>query len=299
MITKSDQISTPAYDLDFNHWDKRYIFSSTIAFRENSEDLGQPYEVPAGVWLLYTSFGSYKLRVNETTHSMNAPDCGLLVSKYPIKVAFSLDDSEEAETIGAFFNWQWLHDLCSTFTEVKVLDSFEHGRFSKILIPKSLQSVRTALTTTTEALTKPNVSKLLIEAKARECVAHIVLDHYMRNQDKSALLSKHEEDLLQRTVNYIEKNLSSSLTAPLISDRMNAGTRTLNAIFKVGFGKSVSAYISSRRMEVAFSLIEDQGYSVSMAAYEVGLTPNYLSSAFHDQFGIHPSKLGYRSRQKQ
>lgn len=108
-----------------------------------------------------------------------------------------------------------------------------------------------------------------------------------------------DEDLLNRILACIEKNLSNSeysiadLSKDVMMSRMNL-YRKLQAIT----GQSPTDFVKTIRLKKAAQLLLENRYTIVEVAYTVGFnTPSYFTRVFKEQFGITPTQYLEKSGQ--
>lgn len=95
--------------------------------------------------------------------------------------------------------------------------------------------------------------------------------------------------------NYIETNLSASLTVTQIADNMFISTSKLQKLFKKEMGKPVGKYIDDSLMYIAEREVRRGEYSLNEISSMLGFCDQfYFSRRFCERFGISPLK--YRKR---
>lgn len=93
---------------------------------------------------------------------------------------------------------------------------------------------------------------------------------------------------------YIRNNLKEPLKISELSEIAGFNATKLKRDFKKVYGIPVFKYITALRMEVAKTLITQEGASIAHAAYEVGYAnPQHFTTAFKRTMGYLPSQLKY------
>lgn len=134
---------------------------------------------------------------------------------------------------------------------------------------------------------------LLLESQATE-----LLDHYMDqiskqngSKPKGKLLTDYI-DKLQYAREIILSRIESPPTLNELSKLSGLNNFKLKTGFKELFGLPVYQFILSRKMELAFKLIQEEEHTVREAAWLVGYDSlGSFSNAFYKKFGIRPSTI--------
>ncbi|WP_437371036.1 helix-turn-helix domain-containing protein [Maribacter litoralis] len=97
---------------------------------------------------------------------------------------------------------------------------------------------------------------------------------------------------LVRVEDHIRKNLKEPLKIIDLADLAGFNSTKLKRDFKKLYGVTIFKYITALRMEVAKSLITQDGATIAYAAYEVGYAnPQHFTTAFKRTMGYVPSEL--------
>ncbi|WP_430426702.1 helix-turn-helix domain-containing protein [Maribacter litoralis] len=97
---------------------------------------------------------------------------------------------------------------------------------------------------------------------------------------------------LVRVEDHIRKNLKEPLKIIDLADLAGFNSTKLKRDFKKLYGVTIFKYITALRMEVAKSLITQDGATIAHAAYEVGYAnPQHFTTAFKRTMGYVPSEL--------
>lgn len=101
-------------------------------------------------------------------------------------------------------------------------------------------------------------------------------------------------DLIQKTMNYVERNLSNSITLDKISNEFFLSGPYISKQFKNHTGLTLRSYITDRRIFLAKTLL-DEGESVTNACLMSGFSDyaNFIRS-FTNSVGISPGKYSKR-----
>jgi AraC-like DNA-binding protein len=146
-------------------------------------------------------------------------------------------------------------------------------------------SVIERLCTPIESCYQGNALTLIGEARVFELLATVITAF---TTTKNMATAKVKHVLLAR--DFIESHLMDSFTLQTIAKQAGSNVRSLTQAFRQHFGLSINQYMTERRMEKAFSFLE-QGLSVSQTAYLVGYSLPYFSEKFQQRFGISASHV--------
>ncbi len=112
---------------------------------------------------------------------------------------------------------------------------------------------------------------------------------------KNPLESKNP--LIEKTIKYIEDNLSASLTAKEIANSLFVSESWLHRIFKEEVGVTLGKYINDRVLFEAQETLRKSNYSVKEISLKYGYCDQfYFSRAFTIRYGMSPMK--YRKNVK-
>ncbi|MBR9915551.1 MAG: helix-turn-helix transcriptional regulator [Algicola sp.] len=106
-----------------------------------------------------------------------------------------------------------------------------------------------------------------------------------------APIKLYEVDRILALETFINDNLTESLTLSRLELVSGLNPSKLQAGFKYLYGKTVSHYVTEKRLEKAAKLIYESDLNVSELVYSVGFTSrSYFSKIFKNHFGVLPSK---------
>lgn len=97
--------------------------------------------------------------------------------------------------------------------------------------------------------------------------------------------------LIQRTISYIESNLSGDLRLHVLASLQNVSDSYLSALFHRENGTTITEYVSERRMEIAAELLLTTHLQIQTVAQHCGITDvNYFSKVFKKHHGLTPKQ---------
>lgn len=105
------------------------------------------------------------------------------------------------------------------------------------------------------------------------------------------ILRKHEYELFMEIKEYIQQNISRSLTIEELSRIFFISNKRLQKLFKVITKKTVKKFIQDYRLEMSLDLLVDPENNISDVVYKLGLTNrSYFSRTFKEKYGLSPKK---------
>jgi AraC family transcriptional regulator of adaptative response / methylphosphotriester-DNA alkyltransferase methyltransferase len=104
-----------------------------------------------------------------------------------------------------------------------------------------------------------------------------------------------DEELVRRTMTYIEAHYSEPLTLAAIAARQYVNPHHLHRTFKRRVGITPTQYLLHKRMSEAKRLLSTSALSITAISAVVGFTNvAHFSAVFHKQVGLSPS--AYRNK---
>lgn len=113
---------------------------------------------------------------------------------------------------------------------------------------------------------------------------------------KSHNTSKYSK-LVQNTILYIDSFLDSDLSLSILAKQGQINPSYLSTLFKKEVGVSITEYITTKRIELAKSLLKNSDMQIQLVAQKCGiLDVQYFSKVFKKQIGLTPRD--YRQSKK-
>ncbi|KXX69803.1 hypothetical protein AVL50_13010 [Flammeovirga sp. SJP92] len=104
-------------------------------------------------------------------------------------------------------------------------------------------------------------------------------------------LEKTDQQFLERLNRIIHQRINDhQLDVMSLCTALGIGKTTLSEKLRSMLNISPAEYIKKIRLKEAHRLLTQEQYSVSEAAYAIGFTPSYFSTAFKKQYGVSPKK---------
>ena len=105
--------------------------------------------------------------------------------------------------------------------------------------------------------------------------------------------------LVQKTVNYINLNLSAQLSLRTLAEQFFISPSYLSNLFRTEMGVTLVDYINTRRMAQAARLLTETNLSVTSIAEQVGIVDvNYFTKIFKKNYQMPPTQYRRSSREK-
>lgn len=110
------------------------------------------------------------------------------------------------------------------------------------------------------------------------------------------LVRKHTSNnyspFIQKTVTYIDANISGDLSLHTLASLQNLNASYLSSLFRKETGKTVTDYVNSRRMDEAANLLRTTQLQIQTIASHCGINDsNYFSKTFKKYHGISPLRF--------
>ena len=94
---------------------------------------------------------------------------------------------------------------------------------------------------------------------------------------------------IERTLEYINNNLSDDLTLEELANAANYNTIYFHKLFKASTGKTLHEYIEAQRIKKSINLLISTDMTLTQIAYECGFSSqSYFSYAFKRRMGTSP-----------
>ncbi len=112
--------------------------------------------------------------------------------------------------------------------------------------------------------------------------------------------SRAEPDVVQRALNFIERNLGRDVTLEIVADAVNISSCYLSRLFKKALNVNFVTYLTNRRMQVAKELLAGTELPVSSIAMDLSYKDvSYFGKSFRKQVGMSPSVYRDHARSAQ
>ena len=108
------------------------------------------------------------------------------------------------------------------------------------------------------------------------------------------------EDISHQAEEYIDANISDpALSASTVAAHFNYSTDHLARIFRKYHERSLTGYITERRLELAMTMLKKNDCSINNVAEKTGFSnPGYFAQVFRKRFGLSPRDWRLRNLDK-
>lgn len=107
------------------------------------------------------------------------------------------------------------------------------------------------------------------------------------NEDEPVVESK---DILHMIDQYINENISRSISMQEAADKVNLNYHYFSKVFKEMSGITFTKYVNERKMAVAKELVTDPTIRINEIAYKLGFKEsNHFSRTFKKTYGLYPT----------
>lgn len=109
--------------------------------------------------------------------------------------------------------------------------------------------------------------------------------------------TSHYSPFIRRCVTYIDSNIAADLSLSTLSAAQNVNASYLSTQFRREVGKTVTEYVTERRMDLAARLLLTSGLQIQTVAQHCGMSDvNYFSKLFKKQYGVTPRQYRTENR---
>lgn len=138
------------------------------------------------------------------------------------------------------------------------------------------------------------LNQLKIQSNLIEIIAHQIDGLMVENDNQQIIVVKSHYDKIMLAKKMIDSDVSKNFTIPELAKEVGTNEQYLKKYFKEYFGKTVSNYITDRKMNYAKELIVSGDYRVADVARMTGYKHStHFTTAFKKYFGFIPNSLRY------
>lgn len=140
------------------------------------------------------------------------------------------------------------------------------------------------------------LTALHLESRVLEIAAEALglLGQDPPKSEPSGLLPR-EQRRMWEVHDFLEARLDSDFTLEDVARAAGMSANRLQRLFRAAFGMTVFEYVRSRKLEGARQALQEEGLSVSEAAYRAGYTSSAnFATAFRRAFGVSPKEMRRR-----
>lgn len=118
-----------------------------------------------------------------------------------------------------------------------------------------------------------------------------LISDLLSNLPESSWNLKSKDSRVQNSLNYIENNLSSNLSNPILAERTRMAVNSFTRIFTLDIGMSPQKYVQSKRVDQACILLHHSDLTIDEIAVRTGFYDRFqFSKMFRKWTGTSPAK---------
>lgn len=143
----------------------------------------------------------------------------------------------------------------------------------------------------------PLLHALHLESRALEIAAEALslIGQDSPDRDTSGLRPR-EQRRMWEVHDFLEARLDGDLTLEEVARAAGMSANALQRLFRAAFGMTVFEYVRRRKLERAREALQEEGLTVSEAAYRAGYTSSAnFATAFRRTFGVPPKQMRRRA----
>lgn len=111
-----------------------------------------------------------------------------------------------------------------------------------------------------------------------------------RNKKNRTVLRRNEIEGILRAAEYIDNNLATYKSLPVLHRLTGLNAAKLQEGFKHLYNKTVNQYVYDARLNLSKELLINTDDTISEIVYKIGLSSkSYFSRVFKDEYGVQPS----------
>lgn len=133
---------------------------------------------------------------------------------------------------------------------------------------------------------------IFMESIAYQTLVHQISQYLddQRGEKNRTVLRRTEVEQIMEAANYINNNLATYSSMPILTKLTGLNASKLQEGFKHLHDKTVNQFVYEARLDLAKDLLLNTDYSISEIVYKIGLSSkSYFSKIFKDEYGVQPS----------
>lgn len=129
---------------------------------------------------------------------------------------------------------------------------------------------------------------LLLRSRAHD-ILRLFFDQMRIDQRQERRFRQPELDMIEKVKTLLTKSLDATLSTAEIATKVGSSASRLTRLFKAVEGRTISEYVTARRMARALDLMQEGQLTITQIAFEVGYEHSAnFSTAFRRHYGMTP-----------
>ncbi len=196
------------------------------------------------------------------------------------------DISDEPEIFLAQFEWPAQIDFFREVSNARLAALPEHVRSDTLALILRMRDHAVSESDMDRTLARSLLHTLLLQLWAAVRAAR------EERRAPGAEVQDRRHDLMMRAKQHLDAHCNEPQSLSLLAERLGVSSYYLSRVFSRESGFSLTAYLTSVRLNKARELLRAGACRVSEAAYAVGYESSaYFSRAFKHHFGVAPSAV--------
>ncbi len=191
-------------------------------------------------------------------------------------------------------HWHYFEEFSKQFPEINLKPDFFTTQCDKLHCAASINS----LADVTVYLIEKYIS-VEIATHVERNFSHEIRRNYVSQRFSTDLESPSSDEVILEVKNYIQSNISNSISINAIARSKGISRRTLDRRFKNSTGITVGGYLQKQRISFAKDLLSQTDLPICEVAWNVGLhDPSYFAGLFKKEMLVRPNEYRKTVRAK-
>lgn len=239
--------------------------------------------------IIFVDEGCYSFYLNEKLLKANAGSA-VVVAPGSYHVASADSDASKVGLVGFQSNSESLYKISNRIIE---LDSLERRKLSEVFSTgqRYLDEVIDSESGESYLKLRDGFDKSVLQTirlKMEEFL--LCLYGHNKKRESSAKVSRRNDNLIDEIVDYLRKNINSSIKIEDISEHCGYSVSYIKSVFLKNFGCGILEYFQNLKISAAKKMLRDTDMDISEIAYRLGYcSSQYFTKVFKAKTGVTPT----------